>query len=268
MECKKALEETNGDFDAAVKLLRERGAAVAAKRADREAKEGKVEAIVSADGRCAAMIEVNCETDFVTRNADFQAFVAELRGEALDHATGEMATAIADRISAKVASIGEKIQLRRNVRWEVEGTGTIASYIHLGGKVGVLIELGCGKAETASNPAFQELAKDLTLHVAAAAPQYLSREDVPADIVETEKDIFRKQLLAEDEEKGKSRPAEMVNNILKGKINKFYSQICFVEQAFVKDDKVAVNALVAQKAKEVGDALAIKRYVRYQLGGA
>ena len=266
MECKKALEETNGDFDSAVKLLRERGSAVAAKRADREAKEGKIEAIISADAQSAAMIEVNCETDFVTRNDDFQAFVAELRDQALNHESGKMAEAVADKVTEKISSIGEKIQLRRNVKWDVNGTGAIVSYIHMGGKVGVLLELGCGKADTLKSPAFQELAKDLTLHVAAAAPQYLNRGEVPAETVEAEKSIFRAQMKAEDEEKGKSRPAEMVEKILLGKINKFYSQICFLEQGFVKEDKVSITNLVAEKGKALGDTLSVKRYVRYQLG--
>ena len=143
MDCKKALTETNGDFDAAVKILRERGAAVAAKRADREAKEGKIEAIVSADAQQAAMIEVNCETDFVTRNDDFQNFAAELRDEALNFETDTMAEGVAEKITEKISSIGEKLQLRRNVKWDVDGNGAITSYIHMGGKVGVLLELAC-----------------------------------------------------------------------------------------------------------------------------
>ncbi|MCF7849849.1 MAG: translation elongation factor Ts [Kiritimatiellales bacterium] len=266
MECKRALEETDGDFDAAVKILRERGAAVAAKRASKEAKEGKIEAVVSADAQSAAMIEVNCETDFVTRNDDFQAFVEEMKTDALNHETGKMTDAVADKVTEKISSIGEKLQLRRNVKWDVEGTGAITSYIHMGGKVGVLVEVGCGKPETLENPVFQELSKDLTLHVAAAAPEYLVREDVPAETIEAEKDIFRKQLQTEDEEKGKTRPEEMINNILKGKINKFFSQICLVEQGFVKEDKVSITDLVAAKAKELDDTLTIRRFVRYQLG--
>ena len=130
MDCKKALDESNGDFDAAVIILRERGAAVAAKRAGKEAKEGKIDAIVSADAQSAAMIEVNCETDFVTRNEDFQTFAAELRDDALNHETGAMAEANAQKITDKISSIGEKIQLRRNEKWTVEGTGAITSYIH------------------------------------------------------------------------------------------------------------------------------------------
>ncbi len=257
-DCKKALEETNGDFDGAVKILREKGAAVAAKRASKEAKEGNVAAIVAPGAQSAGMIEINCETDFVTRNEDFQAFVEELRGESLSFESDKMAEGVADRVEAKMASIGEKIQFRRNVKWDVEGTGSIASYIHMGGKVGVLLELGCEKAETVDNPIYKELAKDLTLHVAAAAPEYLNRDEVPAETVEAEKDIFRKQL--------DGKPENIIDNILKGKINKYFSQICFLEQGFVKEDKVSITDLVAEKAKELDDTLTVKRYVRYQLG--
>ena len=258
MDCKKALMETDGDFDAAVKILRERGAAVAAKRADKEANEGIIAATVTDDAQSGAMIEVNCETDFVARNEDFQAFVAELAADALNYETDTMAEAIADQITDKISAIGEKLQLRRNVKWTVEGTGMIASYIHMGGKVGVLLELGCEKAETLESPVFQELAKDLTLHVAAAAPQYQTRDEVPAELVEAEQEIFRKQL--------EGKPENIMENILKGKTNKFFSQICFVEQGFVKEDKVSITNLVAEKGKELGDTITIKRYVRFQLG--
>ena len=257
-DCKKALDETDGDFDGAIKLLREKGAAVAAKRASKEAKEGVVAATVSGDAQSAAMIEVNCETDFVTRNEDFQGFVAELLGEAMDFESGQMAEGVAKKVEDKMATIGEKIQFRRNTKWTVEGTGAITSYIHMGGKVGVLVELGCENADTINNPVYQELAKDLTLHVAAAAPEYLTRDEVPADLVEAEQAIFRKQL--------EGKPENIMENILKGKTNKFYSQICFTEQGFVKEDKVSITDFVAGKAKEIGDTLTIKRYVRYQLG--
>ena len=259
-DCKKALEETGGDFDAAIKVLREKGAAIATKRASKEANEGMIAAIVTGDAQNAAMIEINCETDFVTRNEDFQAFVEELRGEALNFESDAMAAGVASKIEDKMASIGEKIMFRRNVKWTVEGTGAIASYIHMGGKVGVLVEVGCEKAETIESPIFKELAKDLTLHVAAAAPEYLTRDEVPAELVEEEKDIARKQL--------EDKPANIIDNILVGKINKYFSQICFIEQGFVKEDKVSITNLLAEKGKELGDTLTVKRYVRYQLGGA
>jgi elongation factor Ts len=258
-DCKKALEQTDGDFDAAVKILREKGAAVATKRASKEANEGMIASNVSSDAQQGALIEVNCETDFVTRNEDFQAFVEELRQEALNFETDKMGEGVSGKIEAVMASIGEKIQFRRNTNWSVEGTGAITSYIHMGGKVGVLVEVGCENADSISNPVFQELAKDLTLHVAAAAPEYLTRDEVPAEIVEEEKDIARKQLVG--------KPENIIDNILVGKINKFYSQICFIEQGFVKEDKVSITDLLAEKGKEIGDTLTVKRYVRYQLGG-
>ena len=258
-DCKKALEQTGGDFDAAIKILREKGAAVAAKRASKEANEGKIDAIVSVDSQQAAMIEVNCETDFVTRNDDFQAFVSELINESLRHDSGKMADAVADKLEEKIAQVGEKISLRRNEKWSVEGTGAIASYIHMGGKVGVLTELSCEKLESVSNTDFQQLAKDLTLHVAAAAPEYLSRDEVPSDQVENEKDIFRKQLTG--------KPDNIIDKILVGKVNKYFSQICFLEQGFVKEEKQSITDLIAEKSKAIDDTIQVKRYIRFQLGG-
>ncbi len=128
----------------------------------------------------------------------------------------------------------------------------------MGGKVGVLIELACEKSETIASPAYQELAKDLTLHVAAAAPEFRNRNEVPAETVDAEKDIFRKQLVG--------KPENIIDNILTGKINKFFSTICFLEQGFVKEDKVSITDFIAGKAKELGDTITVKRYVRYQLG--
>ena len=258
-DCKKALEQTNGDFDEAIKILREKGAAVAAKRASKEANEGKIEAYISEDNQQASMIEVNCETDFVTRNEDFQSFVEELKQDSINHICDTMAEAVSERMEEKMAQIGEKISLRRNVKWVVDGTGAIGSYIHMGGTVGVLIELSCDKSETINDQIFKDLLKDLTLHVAAANPEFLSRDDVPADQVESEKDIFRKQLVG--------KPENIIENILMGKINKYFSQICFIEQGFVKEEKQSIKNLISEKSKQLDDNITVKRYVRYQLGG-
>lgn len=258
-DCKKALEQTNGDFDEAIKILREKGAAVAAKRASKEANEGKIEAYISEDNQQASMIEVNCETDFVTRNEDFQSFVEELKKDSINHVCDTMAEAVSERMEEKMAQIGEKISLRRNVKWVVDGTGSIGSYIHMGGTVGVLIELSCDKSETINNQIFKDLLKDLTLHVAAANPEFLSRNDVPADQVESEKDIFRKQLVG--------KPENIIENILMGKINKYYSQICFLEQGFVKEEKQSIKNLISEKSKQLDDNINVVRYIRYQLGG-
>lgn len=258
MQCKKALTETNGDIDEAIKILRERGQAVAAKRAGNAANEGIIEAIVSADAQVGSMIEVNCETDFVSRNEDFQGFVTELTAKSVEFETGTMAEAHAEILIEKTHKMGEKIAIRRNEKWTVETTGAIAAYVHMGGRVGVLVEIACEKAETIATPAFADLAKDITLHVAAAAPQYLKRDEVDASLLEGEMDIARKQL--------EGKPENIMAGILKGKANKFYSQICLLEQGFVKEEKVSITQLLETASKELGDTVTIKRYARFQLG--
>lgn len=257
MECKKALEECGGDMEQAVKALRERGMAVAAKRADKEANQGIIAAACSEDGKTMAMVEVNCETDFAARNDSFKAFVDEVAQRALD--TDEaLADVMADELIEKVASIGENLKIRRNGRYQLAGNGRLATYIHMGGKVGVLLELGCDKPESVENPAFQELAKDLTLHVAAAAPAYLKPEDVPADVLAEERTIFAKQV--------EGKPANIIDKIVDGKVNKFYSDVCLTEQPFVKEPKQSITELLEAVGKDIGDTPRILRFTRYQLG--
>ena len=259
MECKRALQEANGDKEQAFKLLRERGMAVAAKKADRVAKNGKISAKVSADGKTGVMVEINCETDFVTRNEIFQKFVADMTDKAMD-CSGDPAEAFKADIVAKVAEIGENIVLRKREKFTVSGTGAVASYIHMGGTVGVLTEFAFSKADSVNVAGFKELALDICLHIAAARPASLDRSGVPAQLVEDEKALFLKQV--------EGKPANIVEGILKGKLNKFYSQICLIEQPFVKEDKISITELLAAKSKEIGDAVTIKRYTRWQLGDA
>jgi elongation factor Ts len=257
MECKKALIEAGGDKEKAVKFLRERGLAIAGKKASRTAKEGNVAAEIFNGGKSGILIEVNCETDFVTRNESFKDLVVQLVGIAKG-IQGSLADAAKDLVVSKIASIGENIIVRRNVRYDSQGEGIIASYIHLGGKVGVLVEVGCGQAETAANAAFKELVKDITLHIAACNPGYLVRKDVPETVLASEKDIYAKQVTG--------KPANIVEKIVLGKLEKFYSQTCLVEQAFVKDPEQSVTDLLANKGKELGDVLAIRRFTRFQVG--
>lgn len=269
MDCKKALTETNGDIDAAVKLLREKGIAKSASKSDREATEGIITARVGADAKSGVLLEVNCETDFVSRNDQFQAFVAELADAvagsgAADHATALQApfegSTVEESVKARVLTVGENVQFRKYVRFEVAGEGAVASYIHMGGKVGVLIEVGTTKPETAGTDGFRELIKDLTLHIAASAPRGLSRDDIPAEIVEAEKDIFRVQLA------DSGKPANIIENILVGKMAKFFSESCFLEQGFVKDPDTTIAKLVEAKGKDLGDTLTVRRFVRFGLG--
>ena len=269
MDCKRALEETKGDLEAAVTLLREKGIAKAGSKADRAANEGVITARISDDAKSGILLEVNCETDFVSKNENFQGFVASLADSLIasqpaDHAAALQAQinglSVEDAVKAKVAEVGENLQFRKYVRFEVQGEGVVASYIHMGGRVGVLIEVGAGNAETASTAAFRELVKDLTLHIAAAAPRGLSREDIPAEVVEAEKSIFRVQLA------DSGKPANIIENIINGKIGKFFSESCFLEQGFVKDPDTSINKLLEAKGKELGDTLTVRRFVRFGLG--
>ena len=257
MECKRALQETDGDLDKATTLLREKGIAVAAKRAAKAANQGIIAATSADEGKTLAMAEVNCETDFVARNADFKAFVEQVAEAALS-TDDDLGDAMHDTLIEKIASIGENIKIRRNVRYSLQGTGKVASYIHMGGKVGVLIEVACGKDETVASPVFDELVRDLTLHVAATAPACLTSDEVPEDDIAAERAIFAKQV--------EGKPENIVSMIVDGKIRKYFSEICLVDQGFVKEPKTSITELLAEKGKELGDELTIKRFVRYQLG--
>lgn len=258
MECKKALVETNGDKQAAFKVLRERGLAIAGKKAERVAKDGRVACEIYDGGKTGAMIEVNCETDFVARNASFQAFMKELVQTAKTVGDGQLAETVKDQVAAKIAEIGENIVVRRNVKYSVQGTGIIAGYVHLGEKVGVLVEVGCTKPESIASETFRDAVKDVTLHIAASNPAYLQRSDVPADVLQSEREIFAKQV--------EGKPANIIQKIVDGKLEKFYQQNCLVEQAFVKDADQTVTEMLKARGAALGDTLSIRRFVRYQVG--
>lgn len=258
MECKKALIETNGDKAAAVKVLRERGLAIAGKKADRVAKDGRVACDIFDGGRKGVMIEVDCETDFVARNAVFQAFMKELVAKARGVADNGLAEAVKDQVQAKIAEIGENLIVRRNVSFAVQGEGIVAGYIHLGEKVGVLLEVGCTQAATVGKDEFRDAVKDVTLQIAASNPAYLDRASVPADVIASEREIYAKQV--------ENKPANIVQKIVDGKLDKFYQQSCLVEQAFVKDPDVSITEMLAARGKALGDTLSVRRFVRYQVG--
>jgi len=269
MECKNALKETEGDIDAAIKILRERGNAKAEKKASRDPNEGVIVAALEKSVKSGVIVEVNCETDFVAKNENFQAFVAEVANTVLASDVADVDAAMAlpkddvtleQFIKSKVLEMGENLKFRRFERLNLDGEGAVASYIHLGGKVGVLIEVSAGKAETASAEAFKDLVKDLTLHIAATSPAGLKREDIPAELVESEKDIFRKQM------EGAGKPADILEKIIEGKLGKFYSERCLLEQGFVKDPDTSVKALLEAKSKELGDTISVNNFLRFGLG--
>lgn len=258
MACKKALDETKGDLNGAVDLLRKQGAAAAVKKADRAANEGLIGQAVVNGGKVGALIEVNCETDFVARNDGFKAFVGEL---ATKVATTPGADLEADRVAA-VAKIGENIQVRRSQRFEVSGVGAVAAYIHTGGKVGVLVEIGATKEETVAHDDFKQLLRDVTLQIAAASPIAVGRNEVPQAIIDKEREI------AAQSDALKGKPAAAMEGILKGKLNKYFETNCLLEQGFVKNPDLKVEAHVASVGKALGDSITVRRFLRFQVGEA
>lgn len=267
MDCKKALTDSEGDFDRAIELLREKGLAAAAKKASRIAAEGVVYAYV-ADNGDAAMVEVNSETDFVARNPEFQAFVENVAKaantakpadvEALSACAYPDGGTVEDARKDKVLTIGENIQVRRFVTVP-GGEGVMNdSYIHMGGKIGVIVTL---KTEGIDNKAaLSELAHDIALQAAAMNPQWLNPEAVPAETVAKEKEI----LMAQTIEEGK--PENVAARIVEGRIKKFYQENCLIEQAFVKENKITVSQHVANVAKELGGTIEVLSFVRFEKG--
>jgi elongation factor Ts len=270
-DCKKALDEAQGDMEKAVVILRERGLASAAKKAGRAASEGVVSAVVNSDNSKGFLVEVNCETDFVTRNDDFQAFVAEVNESikaktpvdlaallALPHSKGGN---VEEAAKGLVAKIGENIMVRRFGALG-NGTNVVTSYVHAGGRVGVLVELaGDGIANQRTNPALVEVAKDVALQVAAMKPGYLNREGIPASALEAEKDVFATQY------RNQGKPENIIPKIVQSRVETWYKEACLVEQLFVKDDAKTVAAHVASvgKALSVSD-LRVVNFIRLELG--
>lgn len=257
MECKRALVEAKGDKAAAIKLLRERGMAIAAKKSGRAANQGVIASAIMDDGRTGSLVEVNCETDFVAKNDGFRAFVQELAVKAAG-ADGQLAETCKTEIVAKIAEIGENIVVRRNLRFQASGPGLVASYIHHGSSIGVLLEAACGRAETAAT--LGELLKDICMHIAASSPRFVDRAAVPPAVVAAEREIFAKQV--------QGKPANIIEKIVDGKMNKFYEQVCLLEQPFVRDQEQKVGQLLQQKNKETGDTIVLRRFARFQVGEA
>jgi elongation factor Ts len=257
MECKKALVAANGDLNAAVDNLRKSGAASAAKKSTRDAREGVIAQYIAPGGKSGVLVEVNCETDFVARNDAFRAFCDEIAKKV---ATDANANLEADRESA-VTKMGENIKIARNARLEVSGNGLIAAYIHTGAKVGVLAEVGCTKPEAAATEEFKQLVKDITLQIAAGFPHVVSRENVSPEVIAKERDI------AANSDRLKGKPAAALEKILTGVLDKFFQTYCLVDQGFVKrNSEVSVKEHVAQISKQLGDEITIRRFVRFQVG--
>jgi len=255
MDCKKVLTETDGDMEKAIELLRERGIAKAAKKSDRIAAEGLVEAYVSEDKKIGVVVEVNAETDFVAKNEEFKNFVKDVAMQIAktnpsnveellqQNSIVEPDKTVNEVLTNKIATIGENMSIRRFARYETEGL--VEKYIHGEGKIGVLVELENGT---------EELAKDICMQIAAAKPEFLDRESVPSDRVEKEMEILKAQAMNE------GKPAEIAEKMVQGRISKFYGEICLVEQSFVKDPDMQIKQLLQSKGAK------IKRFTRFEKG--
>ncbi len=257
MDCKKALTEAKGNFEEAINILRKKGQATASMKAAREAKEGVIAQYLAPGGKLGVLVEVNSETDFVARNDTFRAFCDEV---AKRLAADSKADFEADR-AALVGKIRENIKIARHARMEVNGNGLIAGYIHTGAKVGVLVEVGAGKPETVGREEFKQLVKDITLQIAAGSPQAVAREQVPANVIAREREI------AAQSDRLKGKPPQAMEKILQGVLEKFYQTYCLVDQGFVKrNSEVSVKEHVGQIARQLGDEITIRRFVRFQVG--
>ncbi len=246
MDCKKVLTETDGDMEKAIELLRERGIAKAAKKSGRVAAEGLVEAYISEDGKVGAIVEVNSETDFVGKNEEFKTFVKNVAKQIVEknpkdvedllnqEAVFEPGKTVNEALVGKIATIGENLTIRRFARFESKGL--LESYIHGDGKIAVLINMSKGD---------KEVAKDLCMQIAAARPEYLNEQAVPAERVEKEKEILKIQTMNE------GKPEQIAEKIVQGRIRKFFEEICLVDQVFVKDSNMKVSELLKQKDAEV-----------------
>ena len=264
MDCKKALTASSGDMDAAIDFLREKGLAAATKKAGRIAAEGMAYSYV--DGSVGVAVEVNAETDFVAKNADFQAFVktvaetvaavnpadmdALLAAQAVGH---DMS--VEDLRKEKVLTIGENIKIRRFQRYD----GVVVSYIHMGGKIAVLVKFDTS-AEVAAKAEFQEYAKNIAMQIAAVNPLYLNSSVVPADVIEHERKIATEQAAST------GKPANVIEKMVDGKIKKYFKEVCLVEQEYVKDNKLSIQQYTDSVAKELGGSIAIVDYVRFEKG--
>lgn len=264
MECKKALTEADGDQDKAIELLRERGLAAAAKKASRIAAEGVVKAYVDEAKKVGVVIEVNAETDFVAKNAEFQAFVdtcaktvveanpADVDALNACKAVGSEMT-ISELTTEKIQTIGENIKIRRFARYE----GAVATYIHAGGSIGVMVKFD---TDVADKEGFAEYGKDVAMQVAAANPSYLTETEVPAEVLEKEKEILKVQAINE------GKPEAIAEKMVQGRIKKFYKENCLIDQEFIKDGDQTIKSYTDAKAKELGGKIEIVSFVRFEKG--
>ena len=268
MDCKRALQEANGDIDEAMKVLRKKGLATLAKRAERETSEGLVVCKTKEDGKVAAMATLCCETDFVAKSDDFVAAAEALVDYALVCSAEEGTKKIldtsvdgkkfSDLLTEVVSKIGEKIQVGDFAKYQVDGPGLISTYIHFNGKVGTMVQIETSDDNVATADGLKQTAADIAMHITATKPLALDKEGISSEIIEQEKVIAAEQV--------KNKPANIIGKIVEGKMKKFFIENCLVEQRFVKDDSKSVGQVLAEAAKEAGGEAKIKRFARFEAG--
>lgn len=268
MDCKKALGETDGDMEKAVEFLREKGLAAASKKAGRIAAEGVVTTLVSEDGKSAAIVEVNSETDFVAKNAQFQTYVADVAAQALASESNDMEAFLAETwakdtsltveqmLSSQIAVIGENMNIRRFEK--IATDGVVVDYIHGGGRIGVLIE---ASAEVV-NDSVKEALKNIAMQIAALAPKYVKRDEISQEFIDHETEILKVQAKNENPDK----PDNILEKMIVGRLNKELKEFCLVDQVYVKDGDLTVGKYLEQVSKEVGGKVEVKKFVRFETG--
>jgi elongation factor Ts len=266
MDCKQALAESNGDIEKAIDILRKKGLATLAKRAERETTEGLVVGKTSKDGKVAAMATLCCETDFVTKSDDFAAAAAVLGDYAMacpadDGVENLLGTSVAgkkfsDIVTEIVSKTGEKIQVGDFAKYKLDGPGLISTYIHFNGKVSTMVQIETSDEKTAAG--MKQTAADIAMHITATKPLALDKSGVSAATIEREKAIFAEQI--------KNKPANIIDKIVEGKMKKFFAENCLIEQQFVKDDSKTVAQVLEEAAKGAGGKALIKRFVRFEIG--
>lgn len=272
MDCKKALQEADGDFDKAVELLREKGLAKAAKKAGRIAAEGVVCATVCDECGVGAIIEVNSETDFVAKNADFQKFVSDLAGVVMKENPADVEAlkacklgdvTVQEALQEKVLTIGENIQIRRFERYD-ESTVNVA-YTHMGGVIGVLVGLSVSD-NLKDNATVKELGKDIGMQAAAMRPSFMDKSEVDAATLDKEREILMAQAIEENKTAAKPKPEQIIAKMVEGRVGKYYEENCLLQQAFVKENKVSVEKHIAEVAKTLGGEIKLVKYARFEKG--
>lgn len=290
MECKKALQETNGGIAEAEVVLRKRGITGASKKESRSTKQGLISAFISPDGKLGVLVEVNCESDFVARTEDFQSLASDIaahiaktkpkvvRIEEVTEAeranfkahealyeqkfANDQHSTVGEFVKSKIAKLGENINVSRFVLYQVNGNGMIGHYVHAGSQIGVLIEVDTKSDHAGGKDEFKTLIRDVAMQVAAANPQFVSKENVPAGLLEKERGIQRDRALNE------GKPEKMVDKIAEGRMSKFYEEVCLLEQPFIRENSISVNELIRTAASKLGGTITVARFVRYKVGDA